>query len=115
VKRLKPWRHYLEGTNYKVLIWCDHKNLKYLQMSNALSRRHARWSESVLAYDFLIAHLEGTKNPADGPSRRSDYEIGYEWPVARLLATASVEQYDDRMLQIIAAQTSDSLAVNVWG
>jgi len=34
------------------------------------------------AYDFVIEHLEGSKNPADGPSRRPDYEIGYEMPVA---------------------------------
>jgi len=89
-------------------------NLEYFQTSKVLSRRHARWSEILSAYDFVIEHLEGTKNPADGPSRHPDYEIGYERPVARLLATAPVEPYDDLMPAIIAAQASDFLAIDVF-
>jgi hypothetical protein len=113
VETLKQWRHYLEGANYKVLIRCDHKNLEYFQTSKVLSRRQARWSEVLSAYDFVIEHLEGSKNPADGPSRRPDYEIGYERPVARLLATVSVEPYDALMPAIIADQASDPLAADV--
>jgi hypothetical protein len=37
VETLKQWRHYLEGTNYKVIIRCDHKNLEYFQTSKVLS------------------------------------------------------------------------------
>jgi len=40
-------------------------------------------------------HLARNNNPADGHSRRPDYEIGYERPTARLLATlAAIEPYD---------------------
>jgi len=67
-----------------------------------------------LAYDFVIKHLDGSKNPANGPSRRPDYEIRYERPVAPLLTTVSVELYDYPMPAIIAAQRSDPLAVDVW-
>jgi hypothetical protein len=90
VETLKQWRNYLEGANYKVLIWCDHKNLEYFLTSKVLSRRQARWSDVLSAYDFVIEHLEGSKNRANGPSRQPDYEISYERPVARLLATVSV-------------------------
>jgi len=113
VETLNQWRHYLEGANYKVLIRCDHNNLEYFQTSKVLSRRQARWSETVSAYDFVFEHLEGSKNHADGPSRRPDYEIGYEKPVARLMATVSVEPYDHLMAAIIAAQASDLLDVDV--
>jgi len=78
-----------------------------------LSRREARWSETLSAYDFVIEHLEGSKNPADGPSSLPDYEIGYEWPVARRLATVSVDPYDELMPVIITAQASDPVAVDV--
>jgi len=113
VETLKQWRHYLEGANYQIFIRCDHKNLEYFQRSKVLSRRQARWSEILSAYDFVIENLEGSKNPADGPSRRPDYEIGYERPLARLLATVSVEPYDDPIPAIIDAQASDPLAVDV--
>jgi len=87
VETLTHWRHYLRGANHKVLIRCDHKNHEYFQTSTVLSRRQARWSETLSAYDFVIEHLEGSKNLADRPSTRPDYEIGYESPVSRLFAT----------------------------
>jgi len=62
------------------------------------------WSETLLAYDFIVQHLEGTKYPADDPSRWPDYKIGYERPMARLLATSPLEPYDDLMAIILVAQ-----------
>jgi len=116
VERMKQWRHYLEGANHKVLIQCDHKNLEYFQTSKVLSGRQARWAEILSSYDFVIEHLEGKRNPADGPSRRPDYEIGYERPTARLLATLAtntVEPYDDLLQEIKTAQAIDALAAYV--
>jgi len=76
VEIMKQSRHYVEGANYKVLIQCDQKDLEYFQTSKELSRRQARWAEILSSYDFFIEHLEERKNPADGPSRRRDYNIG---------------------------------------
>ena len=59
--------------------------------------------------------MEGAKNPADGPSRRPDYEISYEKPVGRLKATLTVEPYDDLLPAIKKAQATDPLAVDVSG
>jgi len=116
VETMKQWRHYLEGADPKVLIQCDHKNLEYFQTSKVLSRRQARWAESLSSYDFVIEHLEGKKNPADGPSRWPDYDIGYERPTARLLATLAtntVEPYDHLLQEIKTAQAIDTLAADV--
>jgi len=60
--------------------------------------------------------LEGKKNPADGPSRRPNYEIGYERPTAQLLATLAtiiVEPYDDLLQEITTAQAIDSLGADM--
>jgi len=117
VETLKQWRHYLEGANHKVLIQCDHKNLEYFETSKVLSRRQASWAEILSSYDFIIEHLEGKKNPADGPSRRRDYEIGYEHMTAKLLATIAAttitESYDDLLPEIKAAQETDFLATEI--
>jgi hypothetical protein len=76
-----------------------------------LSRRQARWAEILSSYDFVIEHLEGKRNPADGPSRRPDYEIGYEHMTAKLRATLAAttitESYDDLLPEIKAAQETD--------
>jgi len=96
VKTRKQSRHYLEGTNQMVLIQCDHKNLEFSQTSKVLSQSQARWVEILSSYNFVVEHLERKKNPADIPSRRSDYGKGYERPTARLmepLESITVERY----------------------
>ena len=114
VETMKQWRHYLEGANHRILIQCDHNNLEYFQTSKVLSRRQATWAEIVSSYDFVIEHLAGNRNPAAGPSRRPDYEMGYERPTARLLATlTAVEPYDDLLPIIKTDQPTDTLATDV--
>jgi hypothetical protein len=126
VASMKQWRHHLEGARYKILIQCD-PDLEYFQTTKVLSRRQARWAEILSAYDFTIEHLDGTKNRADGPSRRPDYEEGYERPSARLLATSTSYQYlfanaveiepieKDLFAEIIEAQKTDKLATELLG
>jgi hypothetical protein len=75
VETLKQWRLYLECANYNVLIRCNHKNFEYFQTSKVLSTRNAWWSEIHSAYNFVVGHVKGSKNPGDGPSGLPDYEI----------------------------------------
>jgi len=77
VDTLRQLRQYLEGANYKVLMQCDHKDLGNIQTSKELFRKKGRWAEILSLYDFIIQHLEGKKNLAEGPSWRPDYEEGY--------------------------------------
>jgi hypothetical protein len=116
VETLRQWQHYLEGAIHKILIQCDHKNLEYFQKSKVHSRRQARWAEILSSYDFVIQHLEGKKNPADGRSRRPDYGEGYERPTARLLATLAVtiaEPFSDLLPAIEAAQNTGPLGTDM--
>jgi hypothetical protein len=130
---MKQWRHHLEGARYKILIQCDHKNLVYFQTTKVLSRKKARWAEILSAYDFTIEHLDGTMNPADGPSRRPDYEEGYErlsaWLLATSTSTSTTTSYQylfanaveiepiakDLLDEIIEAQKTDVLATELLG
>ena len=114
---MKQWRHYLEGATHKGIIQCDHKNLEYFQTSKVICRRQARWAEILSSYNIVIEHLEGKRNPPDLPSRRPDYEIGYETMTAKLLATSTAttitESYDDLLLEINAAQETEFLATEI--
>ena len=69
VETPKQWWQYHEGSRYTVLIRCDHKTPDYFYTSRVLCRRQAMWSEIIAGYDFVMEQLDGTKNPADGPSR----------------------------------------------
>jgi hypothetical protein len=92
VASIKQLIHHLEGARYKILIQCNHKYLEYFQTTKVLSRRQARWAEIISDNDLTTDHLDGTKNPADGPSRHPDYEEGYERLSACLLATSTSYQ-----------------------
>ena len=72
VESFKHWRHYLEGAKHPIKVLTDHANLRYIG-TKALTRRQARWSLTLSAYDFELEYRPGTSNPADGPSRRPDY------------------------------------------
>jgi transposase InsO family protein len=77
VSAFQVWRAYLEGAKYTVTVKSDHKNLTFFTTTKVLTRRQARWAETLAQYDFKIEHCKGTENSqADALSRRPDYEIG---------------------------------------
>ena len=78
VAGFKHFRHYLEGAAHPVRVLCDHDNLKYFMTTKQLSARQARWAEYLSAFDFEIEFKKGASNPADGLSRRPDYEADAE-------------------------------------
>jgi hypothetical protein len=42
--------------------------------TKTFNRRQIRWVERLAAFDFDIIYQKEEINPADGPSRKSDYE-----------------------------------------
>ena len=64
----------MEDSLYSIKILSDHNNLKKLMTKKELNSRQVRWAQVLAAYDFEIFHRSNNKNPADGPSRRPDYE-----------------------------------------
>ncbi|KAJ2930720.1 hypothetical protein H1R20_g6375, partial [Candolleomyces eurysporus] len=68
---MRPW---LMGTAQPISVVCDHKNLEYFMSSHILNRRQARWSMFLSEFDFQLDWAPGSRNPADSPSRRPDFE-----------------------------------------
>jgi len=64
-----------------------------------------------------MENVEVKKNPADGRSRRPDFEIGYEHMTAKLRATLAAttitESYDDLLPEIKAAQETGFLHTEI--
>ncbi|KAJ8174656.1 hypothetical protein LV157_008777 [Aspergillus fumigatus] len=76
VVAFKVWRVYLEGAQHTIIVKTDHKNLTFFTTTKELTRRQARWAETLSQYDFKIVHCKGTENgQADALSRRPDYEL----------------------------------------
>ena len=50
----KRWRHYLEGSTLPIDVVTDHRNLQYFSTTKILTRRQARWSEYLSAFNLVI-------------------------------------------------------------
>ena len=57
---LKIWRHYLLGD--QVLIYIDHKSLKYIFTQKELNMRRRRWLELMADYDIDLQYHPGKIN-----------------------------------------------------
>ena len=90
IESMKHWRHYLEGSKHPIKICTDHKNLETFMTTKVLNRRQARWAEFLSAYDFVLVPIPGSKNPADGPSRRPDYAQDIELPSGTLIPKSAL-------------------------
>lgn len=73
VQSFKMWRRYLAYCQSPVEVLTDHLNHKYLLSKPQLSARQSRWLQDIVEFDFVIRHVPGARNPADGLSRRPDH------------------------------------------
>jgi hypothetical protein len=55
----RTWRHYLEGASLPIDVVTDHKNLVYFSTTKLLTRRQARWSEFLSAFNLVIRFRPG--------------------------------------------------------
>ena len=73
---VRAWRHYLAYTKEPVTVLTDHQNLQYWETKKKLNARQLRWLDDLSAFDLRIVFRPGAKNPADGLSRRPDWDNG---------------------------------------
>ena len=66
---METWQHYLWPKEF--VIHSDHEYLKHLKGQLKLNRRHAKWSELIEAFPYIVKYKKGKDNVvADALSRR---------------------------------------------
>ena len=76
IEAFKEWKPYLSGTNHKVKVYTDHKNLTSFTTTKDLNKRQVRWSEFLSEFNCEIIYRKGSENGrADALSRRHDHEV----------------------------------------
>jgi hypothetical protein len=99
VSCFKEWRRYLEGAQYQITVYSDHKNLEYFLTTKILNRRQARWAQELAGYDFKIVYRPGPRNgKPDALSRRPEFrpakgglEADDDEAFARVLKPSQIE------------------------
>ena len=89
---LRIWRHYLLGE--KIILYNDHKSLKYLFSQKELNLRQQRWLEFLASYDLDILYTPGKGNRvADALSHKQQAVVSMmisEWNDLRILSTYEI-------------------------
>ncbi|OMO49962.1 reverse transcriptase [Corchorus capsularis] len=68
VRALQTWQHYLWPKEF--VIHTDHESLKYLRGQQKLNKRHAKWSEFIESFPYVVRYKQGKENVvADALSR----------------------------------------------
>lgn len=65
VRMFETWSNYL--LPHEFIIHSDHLSLRHLQGRGKLNKRHAKWTEFIEAYPYLIKYIKAKENVvADG-------------------------------------------------
>ncbi len=101
ISALKEWRPYIEERN--VTVFTDHHALQYLQTQPHISRRQARWLETIQEFgpSLTIQYKPGKRNPSDGLSRRPD-----------LAATSTVQWHNDQIEELRTGYLADTTFIS---
>ena len=74
VECMNIWRYYFEGSEHKLKVLTDHKNLVWFIETKSYNRRQARWAKKLSRFNFIIQFYSGVEaEKSDALSRRSDY------------------------------------------
>ncbi|XP_073363260.1 uncharacterized protein [Aegilops tauschii subsp. strangulata] len=69
LRSLETWQHYLWPKEF--VIHSDHESLKHLRGQQKLNHRHAKWSEFIESFPYIVKYKKGKDNVvADALSRR---------------------------------------------
>jgi transposase InsO family protein len=76
VDSLKQWRYLCIGTVEPVIIYSDHKNLRWFMPTRQLNRRQARWSLFLADFNFKLEIRPGAlQSVADPLSRQGKHQL----------------------------------------
>jgi len=105
--------HSLGAAINRVIIRYNRNNVELFDSCRVLPRTQGSRSTIFTPYDIVIELWVQSMNSHNGPCRQHNYDIIYDKPTVRLLATAGVKPSDDFIPAIVAAQALDCFPVEV--
>ncbi|OMP01424.1 hypothetical protein CCACVL1_03095 [Corchorus capsularis] len=70
VRALQTWQHYLWPKEF--VIHTHHESLKYLRGQKKLNKRHAKWSEFIESFPYVVRYKQACENSGFGKYYKHD-------------------------------------------
>ena len=68
IQALKKWRHYLVPKEF--VFYSDNQSLQFITRQEKLNQRHAKWTDFMQNFTFVIKHIFGNANKVVDALRR---------------------------------------------
>ncbi len=107
IESFRHGRHYLEQPHNTMEVLTDHNNLRAFMNTHKLTRRQVRLAFNLSTFDFRLLYRKESLNPADGLSRRPDYQRDAE---LEDLMTDNISALQRMLFPTVAAVTSQSMS-----
>ncbi len=128
VESFRHWRYYLEQPYHTVEVLTDHSSMRAFMSTDKLIQRQVRWAPDLSAFDFWLIYRKETLYPADGISRRPDYQRDAEledsmtdntsalsrvlFPTVAAVISQPMSPTEEEARQILVVGTSNSRSLN---
>ena len=114
ITAFEQWRHYLDGAQHTITIFCDHRNLQYFASSRVLNRRQARWSLFLADFDFVISYRPGAQQgKPDALSRRHDFQPAKGDMVFQQQQATILKPHQLKIHTLVETPTDQSLLTHI--
>ena len=72
ILKFKNWRHYLQDNKHFIRVITDYNNLCYFMSMKKFNAKQIRWTEKLIAFDFIIEYYKRKLNFVNTSLKRSD-------------------------------------------
>ena len=68
--KFKNWQHYLQDNKHFIRVIINYNNLRYFISMKKFNAKQIRWTEKLIAFDFIIEYRRKKLNFANALSKR---------------------------------------------
>ena len=72
ISKFKNWRHYLQDNKHFIRVITNHNNFCYFMSTKKFNAKQIRWTEKLIAFDFIIKYRRKKLNFANASSKKFD-------------------------------------------
>ena len=72
ILKFKNWQHYLQNNKHFIHVIINYNNFRFFMLTKKFNAKQIRWTEKLIAFNFIIKYRKEKLNFANALLKRSD-------------------------------------------